>query len=115
MKYDSGTILGITWAGANGVRDAYDWEPSRLVAGVPESAILGVEAPLWSETLGTISDVEFLAFPRLAGVAEIGWSPPGRSWREYRRRLAEHGLRWTALGVTFFRSPEVSWPLGGVQ
>ena len=115
MKYDESTILGITWAGANGVRDAYDWEPASLVRGVPESAILGVEAPLWSETLGTISDVEFLAFPRLAGVAEIGWSPRGRSWREYRRRLAEHGPRWEALGVTFFRSPEVSWPLGGVQ
>ena len=115
MKYDESTILGLTWAGTNGVRDAYDWEPADLVDGVPESAVLGVEAPLWSETIGTISDIEFLAFPRLAGVAEIGWSPRGRSWREYRRRLAQHGPRWEALGVTFFRSPEVPWPLGGVQ
>ncbi len=30
MKYDDSTILGITWAGRNGVRDAYDWEPSRF-------------------------------------------------------------------------------------
>ncbi len=115
MKYDDSTILGLTWAGRNSVRDAYDWEPASLVAGVPEAAILGVEAPLWSETIGTISDIEFLAFPRLAGVAEIGWSPRERSWADYRLRLAAHGPRWEALGMSFFRSPEVPWELGGVE
>ncbi len=116
MKADSSMVLGLTWAGLNGVRDAYDWEPVGMVEGVPETAIRGVEAPLWTETVGTVRDVEFMAFPRLAGVAEVGWSPrAGRSWDEYRLRLAQHGPRWTALGVSFFRSPEVPWPLGGVE
>ena len=115
IKYDSTTVLGLTWAGLNGVRDAYEWEPSGLIEGVPEAAIRGVEAPLWTETVGTVRDVEFMAFPRLAGVAEIGWSPRGRDWDEYRLRLAAHGPRWTALGVSFFHSPEVPWRLGGVE
>ena len=110
MKTDSSMALGLAWAGHNDVRDAYDWDPATLVPGVPESAILGVEAPLWSETLATIRDVEFMAFPRLAGVAEIGWSAAGRSWDEYRVRLAQHGPRWVALGVPFYRSPQVPWP-----
>ena len=37
--------------------------------------IIGVEAPLWSETLVTIDDIEYMAFPRLPGYAEMGWSP----------------------------------------
>ncbi len=110
MKADSSVALGLTWAGLNGVRDAYDWDPDALVPGVPPAAVLGVEAPLWSETLATVRDVEFMAFPRLAGVAEIGWSPQAaRSWDGYRARLAALGVRWTALGVPFYRSPEVDW------
>ncbi|PAP75645.1 beta-N-acetylhexosaminidase [Rubrivirga marina] len=115
MKYDESTVLGLTWAGLNGVRDAYDWDPGVLLD-VPEAAVLGVEAPLWAETLSTIRDVEFMAFPRLAGVAEIGWTPQtARSWGGYRARLGAFGPRWTALGVHHFRSPEVDWTLGGVE
>lgn len=115
IKYDSTTVLGLTWAGLNSVEDAYAWDPSGLIAGVPDAAIRGVEAPLWTETVGTIRDIEFMTFPRLAGVAEIGWSLRGRDWDEYRLRLAQHGPRWTALGVSFFHAPEVPWVLGGVE
>ena len=110
MKVDSSMALGLAWAGLSNVQNAYDWEPADLIPGVPESAILGVEAPLWTETLATIRDVEFMAFPRLAGVAELGWSTGARSWDEYRLRLAAHGPRWVALGVPFYRSPLVPWP-----
>lgn len=110
MKYDSTTMLGLSWAGYTDVRDAYAWEPATLLEGVPESAILGVEAPLWSETLGTLHDVEYMAFPRLAGVAEIGWSPAAaREWSEFRVRLGAQAPRWSALGVNFYRSPLVPW------
>ena len=65
-----------------------------------ERDILGVEAPLWTETTETRADLDYLVFPRLLGHAEIGWSPAaGRSWRRYRRRLAAHGPRLEALGV----------------
>jgi hexosaminidase len=55
-------------------------------------------------------DAEYLAFPRLIGIAEIGWSPArGRSWPEYRLRLAEQAPLLDALGVNFYRSPEIPW------
>ena len=44
MKYDANTPLGLDWAGFIEVRTAYDWDPGTLVTGVPESAVLGVEA-----------------------------------------------------------------------
>jgi hexosaminidase len=110
MKYAPDTPLGLSWAGHTSVRDAYAWDPATVVAGLTEEDVLGVEAPLWSETASTLADVEYLAHPRLAGIAEIGWSPrEGRSWREYRRRLAAHGPRLDALGVRFYRAPEVHW------
>lgn len=110
MKYDANTPLGLSWAGFVEVADSYRWDPATLVDGVGESDVLGVEAPLWSETLLNIDHIEFMAFPRLPGIAEIGWSPAaGRSFEEYRNRLAAQGPRWTAMSVDFYRSPQVDW------
>lgn len=110
MKYDKSTALGLDWAALIEVQQAYDWDPATLLDGVPENAILGVEAPLWSETVANMRDVEFMAFPRLAAVAEIAWSPAAsRKWDEFRVRLGAQAPRWTALGINFYRSPQVPW------
>jgi hexosaminidase len=110
MKYDASTPIGLTWAGYTTVQDSYTWDPARQVPGVGARDVLGVEAPLWAETTRSIRDVEYLAFPRLIGIAEIGWSPArGRSWAEYRVRLAAQAPLLEALGVDFYRSPEVPW------
>jgi hexosaminidase len=110
MKYDSTTRLGLTWAAVTEIWDAYNWDPATLFTGVPEEMILGVEGPLWSETVITIQDFEYLAFPRLAAVAEIGWTAQQlRDWEGFRARLGAQGPRWTALGINFHRSPRVPW------
>jgi hexosaminidase len=110
QKYDDSTILGLHWAGYVSVRAAYAWDPARQIPGVGAKAVLGVEAPLWSETTSTLADLEYLAFPRLLGIAEIGWSPArGRSWAEYRVRLGAQGPRLRAMNVTFYHAPEVPW------
>ncbi|HWH00781.1 MAG TPA: family 20 glycosylhydrolase, partial [Pilimelia sp.] len=110
MKYTPETPLGLSWAGLIEVRTAYEWEPGSYLAGVPESAILGVEAPLWSETLLTREHLDYMAFPRLPAIAELGWSPAAAlGWESFRARLAGHGPRWTALGIDFYRSPQVAW------
>ncbi|MBK6489554.1 MAG: beta-N-acetylhexosaminidase [Gemmatimonadetes bacterium] len=110
MKYDSSTVLGYTWAAVFDVRDAYDWDPDSLLAGVSGRAVLGVEGPLWSETIERRSDFEFLAFPRLIALAEVGWSRQmDRRWEEFRLRLGVHGARLAALGINFHRSVQVQW------
>ncbi len=82
-----------------------------MIDGVGETSILGVESALWSETTADLAAVEYLTFPRLAGIAEIAWSPPtALVWDDYRLRLAAHGPRWDVAGVNYFRSPEVPWP-----
>ncbi|GAA2383779.1 beta-N-acetylhexosaminidase [Nonomuraea africana] len=110
MKYTDSTEYGLDWAGLVEVSDSYDWDPATVVEGIHEQDILGVEAPLWTETLATPDALEFMAYPRLPGIAEIGWSPATvRSWEDYRARLAAHGPRWSARSVTFYRSPEIPW------
>jgi hexosaminidase len=111
MKYDKATVLGLNWAGYVGVRVPYEWDPAVLLPQAASDAILGVEAPIWSETLVTMSDVEFMAFPRLAAVAEVAWSPQdARRWDEFAVRLGAQAPRWSALGINAFWSPDIAWP-----
>jgi hexosaminidase len=110
MKYTPTTELGLRWAGLIEVRDAYDWEPTVYLAGVPESQIVGVEAPLWSETVRNITAAEYLVMPRLPALAEVGWSAQAaRDWESFRGRLASHAPRWRLLGVNYYPSPQVQW------
>jgi hexosaminidase len=110
MKYDDDTSLGLSWAGLIPIKTAYDWDPATVVPGTSATAILGVEAPLWSETIANMRDVEFLLLPRLAAIAELGWSPAqGHNWDDFRVRLGAQAPRWTALGINFYRAPEVPW------
>jgi hexosaminidase len=113
QKYDQNTALGLHWAGYVEVQNAYDWDPGTYLPGVNQSAILGVEADLWTETVATAADIDYMAFPRLPAIAELGWSAqPAHSWAAFSRRLAAQGPRWRAMGVDYYHSPEIDWPAG---
>jgi hexosaminidase len=110
QRYAWGSGIGRTWAGPIGAERAYGWDPGSYLAGVAESAILGVEAPLWTEAVTTVDEIGYLVFPRLAAIAEIGWSPRStHDWSAFRHRLGAQGPRWDALGVAFARVPDVPW------
>jgi hexosaminidase len=110
MKYTDSTPLGQDWAGLIEVSDAYGWDPGSYLRGVPAQAVLGVEAPLWTETIRTSADIEFMAFPRLPAIAELGWSPAAtHDWPAFRRRLGAQAPRWRAAGINFYPSPQVPW------
>lgn len=110
MKYDSTTKLGLQWAARIEVDSAYDWSASQRVPGITKENILGVEAPLWSETLTDMDEIEYLLFPRLPGIAEVSWTPDSqRSWDEYKIRLARQGPRMKAMGIDYYESKKVPW------
>jgi hexosaminidase len=110
MKYTADTPLGQDWAGLVEVKRAYDWDPGNYLADAPSSAIRGVEAPLWTETIVSDADIDYMTFPRLPGVAELGWSPAStHDWDTYKVRLAAQGPRWDALGMGYYKSPQVPW------
>ncbi|WP_433202525.1 beta-N-acetylhexosaminidase [Dactylosporangium sp. CS-047395] len=110
MKYNDRTPLGQDWAALIEVRDAYDWDPGTYLPDVPSSAVRGVEAPLWTENLRTPDELEYMAFPRLAAIAELGWSPAStHDWDAFKVRLAAQAPRWRAQGIDFYPSTQISW------
>ncbi len=112
MKYDSTTHIGLDWAALIEVDQAYNWDPEKLVEGIDKEDILGLESPLWTETVETMDDIEYLVFPRLIGHAELGWSlPEKRDWESYKKRLAVHGKRLKNKGVDFYQSKLIPWEI----
>lgn len=110
MQYDSTTTLGLHWAAYVEVDSAYIWDPATFVGGISKDNILGIESPLWTETITNMDEIEYMIFPRLAGHAEIGWTPAsGRDWEEYKIRLGRHKARFEAMGVDFYTSALVPW------
>lgn len=94
---------------------AYAFDP---LAGVPASdhdSVLGTQCQVWTEYLPSASQVDYMLFPRACAHSEVAWSPPeGRSWSEFRPRLAAHLARLDALGVNY--RPESGprpWQQGG--
>ena len=110
MKYDSTTTLGLDWAGYIEVDRAYNWSPETYLPEIGKEDILGVECPLWTETVTNREEMEYLVLPRLLGYAEIGWTPASlQSWEDYKLRLAHHGRRLEEMGVNFYRSDLIPW------
>lgn len=110
MQYDSTIKLGLHWAAYIEVDSSYMWDPATRVEGIGREQILGVEAPLWTETLVTMDDLEYMMFPRMPGVAEIGWTPAkNRVWDDYKIRLGNQSKRWKAMEINFYRSSKVPW------
>ncbi|GAA1470067.1 beta-N-acetylhexosaminidase [Microbacterium thalassium] len=115
MKPRADSDLGLTWAnGPTSVRRAYEWEPADVIDGIGEADILGVEAPLWTETVRTPADIDALAFPRIAAAAEAAWSPATgasdqRTWESFRGRVAGLAGLWDGLGIRFDAADEIDW------
>ncbi|NDV44414.1 family 20 glycosylhydrolase [Flagellimonas sediminis] len=110
MQYDSLTKLGLHWAAYIPVDEGYNWDPETYVEGLPKESILGIEAPLWSETISNSAELEYLAFPRIVGVAELGWSTSENlNWDDYKVRLAQQAPYLKAMNINYYPTELVDW------
>ena len=97
-------IAGPSWAcgTACNIERFYNWNPTAML-GAAEDKVLGVEAPLWSEHIRSLSSAEFLMYPRLMATAEVGWTPQERrNLADFRERVKSVATDLTVTGRNFF-------------
>jgi hexosaminidase len=64
--------------------------------------VLGAQGQLWTEYMLDPGHVEYMAWPRLAALAEVLWSPPETcDLASYRSRLETHLKRLAILDVNY--------------
>jgi hexosaminidase len=88
------------------LRDVYEFEPLAADLNAAQRAhVLGLQGNVWTEHVRTEERVAAMAFPRLAALAEVGWSEPAaRGWSDFERRMAVQVRRYRQLGLPFDES-----------
>jgi hexosaminidase len=83
----------------------YGYEP--IPAGLtPEQAahVLGAQGQIWTEYMPGPKDVEWMAFPRVAALAEVLWLDPAKKeYADFSERLAQTLARLDVLDVKYYR------------
>jgi hexosaminidase len=78
---------------------SYDPVPKALTA-TEAKHILGVQAQLWSEYFHDFKKVEYHAFPRIAALAEVAWTPVDqKNYDHFRVRLDSILKHYDAAGL----------------
>jgi hexosaminidase len=84
------------------VKDVYDFEPrDPELTPSQQQHVLGLQAELWTEHIQTEQRVEWMALPRAAALAEVGWSSRAKNWPDFLRRLAPMLARYRAFNLNY--------------
>ena len=80
------------------LRAVYGFDPAS--SGALSQHLIGMQANLWTEHLPTADATFTAAFPRLAALSEIAWSPrSAHNWDDFITRLPTQLERYKALGI----------------
>jgi N-acetyl-beta-hexosaminidase len=102
QKYNAGSPIGLQWRGFVNLKRSYDWYPRQIA---PESKLLGIESTLWTETVVTEENMDYLLYPRLMANAEIGWTAEDtRNFDDFMSRLPGQLARLDVLGVKYSKN-----------
>ncbi len=77
---------------------------SRMMPGFPRrnnATCSGCRRIFGRSTCRTERRVEWMALPRAAALAEVGWSPQQRSWPDFLKRLVPMVARYRAFGINY--------------
>lgn len=88
--------------GTETLEAVYNYVPMKDVPATQYPQYLGVQANFWTEWVETSSVLEYLMFPRLAAVAEAGWTPQQlRSYPNFLQRMQLEPSFYQAKGVNY--------------
>jgi hexosaminidase len=88
----------------------YSYEPIPVeLSGAERQRVLGAQGNVWTEWLSSPLEVDTMAYPRAAALAETLWTrPEHKSWSDFERRLASHYALMDRMGIQFrLGSPEL--------
>jgi hexosaminidase len=84
------------------VKSVYEFEPHDAeLSPTQQQHVLGLQADLWTEYMQTERQVDWMALPRAAALAEVAWSPLQRNWPDFLKRLAPMFARYRAFGINY--------------
>ena len=87
------------------IETVYDFDPVAPSLTADEAHhVLGTQAQIWTEYIASPGHVEYMAFPRLAALSEVAWTPRAqKNYSDFLARLSTHLQRLDRLDVNYRR------------
>lgn len=91
----------VTIGGYNSLEKVYRYDPvPPALAGGYENYVLGTQANVWTEYMAYPTKIQYMIFPRIAALSEVGWTVPSqKSWTAFEKRLTFFFERYKQWGV----------------
>jgi len=88
------------------IRTVYSFEPTPDTLTEAEAKhILGTQANLWAEFIPDPAKSEYMTYPRIAAIAEVGWTAKSlRAWDDFAQRLETQMARYERRGTNASRA-----------
>lgn len=110
--------VGRTWGGFDTIEDVYRFpDPIIHLTKNHEEQVMGLQFSMWSERVADSKRLDFMAFPRLAAVAEAAWTAPkSKECSLFMKKLPLFLQYLDTLGIYYFNpfdpasTPEPSAP-----
>lgn len=89
------------------LKQVYAFEPvPQQLDAAHRQHILGLQANVWTEHMRSFARVQHAIFPRIAALAETGWSPQAsKNYGSFLARLPAQLRRYRALGIAYAPTP----------
>jgi hexosaminidase len=85
------------------LKDSYTYDP--VPDSIDEKLILGGQGNLWTESVPTFRQVEYMTWPRALALSEVYWSPKSaRNWDDFTRRMEGEFNYLDAASIKYARS-----------
>ena len=66
--------------------------------------ILGVQGNVWTEYIATPEHLEYMTYPRMIAISEIGWSPASlKDFEDFLARFSVERKRLDEMGINYFK------------
>jgi hexosaminidase len=102
---DKSHVSGRKWIGTfNSVSSVYNFPYKEFPAEQLQSnQILGIQANLWTELVGSEKRLDFMVFPRLAALAEAAWTDSAnKDENSFNERLRSDFVLYDKAGIYYF-------------
>ena len=83
------------------VDSVYKFDPYAGLTPAEQKYILGVQANLWTEYIRDLDYLEYMTLPRLAAIAEIGWTYGGKDYADFSDRMHSLAKVYEAEGYKY--------------
>jgi hexosaminidase len=91
----------------------YNYDPLAQIPRNEQRYILGVQANIWTEWIGSVQHLFYMALPRELALSEIAWTAPqNKNWNSFEQRMGPQYL-WLQQQRFNFRIPNPAFSIAG--